>query len=310
MRIKNLLLLVLLAGLWGPSFLFIKVAVTEIPPLTMVLARVFIAAVLLVAALRVQGQQMPGWGPVWKHLAFIALVHNTIPFVLFAWGEQYVDSALASIMNGTTPLFTIVLAHMFVMDDKMSLRKTVGALVGFGGLIVLVAPSVLGGVQASTWGLLALAVASAMYGVAIVYSRLHLRGLPAMVAPTGQMILATLYLLPLALLVDRPFSLPLPSLPALLSLLALAVFGTAVGFIVYYRLIETAAATYTSMVTYLIPVVGVILGVLVLGERLAWTSYAGCALILLGVMTANGLFKNIARWRIRARLAPQASPSD
>lgn len=310
MRIKNLLLLVLLAGLWGPSFLFIKVAVAEIPPLTMVLGRVAIAAILLNLVLLTQGQRLPGWGPVWKHLAIIALVHNAIPFVLFGWGEQYVDSALASIMNGTTPLFTIVLAHFFVMDDKMTLRKMVGALVGFGGLVILVAPSFLGGVQASTWGLLALALAASLYAVAIVYARLHLRGLPSMVAPAGQMLLATMYLLPVALLVDRPFSLPVPSTAALLAVLALGVMGTAVGFIVYYRLIETAAASYTSMVTYLIPVVGVILGVVVLGERLAWTSYAGCALILLGVMTANGVFSQIGRWRGWLQQAPQASPGD
>ena len=291
MKLKNFLLLILLAALWGPSFLFIKVAVAEIPPLTLVLGRVGIAAVLLTLFLLVQGKSLPRSRTVWRHLAVMGFVHNTIPFVLFGWGEQYIDSALASILNGTTPLFTIVLAHYFVADDRLTPTKLVGVLIGFAGLLLLITPSLTDGLQATTLGLLAVALAAALYGVAIVYSRNNLRGLPPLVAPAGQMIMATIYLLPLSLLVDRPFSLPPLSQSVVWSMVALGVLGTAVAFVVYYRLLETAPASYVSMTTYVIPIFGVILGVLVLNEQPTWHAYAGFALILLGVMIVNGLIK-------------------
>lgn len=295
MKLKNLLLLLLLASLWGPSFLFIKVAVAEIPPITLVLGRVSIGALLLFGMLRWQNGRLPSFA-VWKHIAFVALFHNAIPFVLFGWGEQYISSALASILNGTTPLFTIILAHFFVTDDRLTPTKIFGVMVGFAGLMLLIWPSLAGGVQATTWGILAIVAASACYGVAIIYTRNYLRNLPPLVAPTSQMMMATLYLLPMAFIIDKPYLLPLPSWQALASMLALGVLGTALAFVVYYRLQAVAEPTYVSMVTYVIPVVGVILGVLVLGEQLTWHTVAGFALILVGVMTVNGVFQQIT-WR-------------
>ncbi len=158
------------------------------------------------------------------------------------------------------------------------------------GLSILVLPALVDGVQATTLGVLGIALAAALYGVAIVYSRNHLRDLPPLVAPTGQLLLASALLLPLALVVERPYLLPTPSLASILSLLVLAVLGTAVAFVVYYHVLALMDASHVSMTTYLIPIFGVILGVLVLGEQLTWHSYVGCGLILLGVMTVNGLF--------------------
>lgn len=290
-NVRNLLWLLLLAALWGPSFLFMKVAVEDVPPLTIAATRALIGATFLLIVLRLQQKRLPRDRRLLKHLAFVALVHNALPFVLFAWGEQYISSALASILNGTTPLFTILLAHFFVVGDRLNLVKLVGVLMGFGGLMLLVAPSLAGGLQATTLGILAVTLAAASYGVAIVYSRNHLRGLPALVAPATQLSLAALYVLPLALLLDQPWTLPAPSPAAALSLLALGIMGTGLAFVVYYRLLETAAPTYVSMVTYVIPVFGVILGVLVLGEQLTWLTLAGFALILAGVMIVSGVFQ-------------------
>ncbi len=291
MKFKHFLLLLLLAALWGPSFLFIKIAVETIPPITLVLGRIGIAAILLWLFLRFSGGKLPTSGRVWGLLAVMALVQNAVPFVLFSWSEQYIDSALASILNGATPLFTIFLAHFYIQDDRLSVMKLVGALIGFGGLVVLVIPSFLDGVQATTLGVLAMTLAASLYGIALVYSRKYLRGLPPLVAPAGQMILATLFLLPAALIVERPFQLPMPSIPALLSVLELGVLGTAVAFIVYYRLIAEVSASHVSMVTYIIPIIGVILGVVILKEQLSWHSYVGCGLILFGVAIVNGVFK-------------------
>ena len=301
MKYTKLGWLLFLALLWGPSFLFIKVAVAEIPPVTMVLIRVGLGGLLLYGMLRLQNGRLPRDRQVWKHLAIIGLIHNAIPFVLFSWGEQYIDSALASILNGTTPLFTIFLAHFFTESDRLTRPKMVGAAIGFGGLILLSLPSLGDGLLTTTLGLLALTVASIMYAVAIVYTRNNLRGLPRLVAPTGQMLMATIYLLPVALLVERPFSLPMPSLTSWGAVLMLAVFGTAIAFWVYYQLMEIADPSYVSLVTYLIPVVGVVLGIVVLNEQLTWHSYAGCGLILFGVMIINGLFRR------RARVAPAAT---
>ncbi len=304
MNLRNLFWLIMLASLWGPSFLFIKVAVADIPPLTLVLGRVGIGAVLLTLLLWFRGQQLPRSWQVWRRLAFMALVQTTIPFVLFAWGEQYIDSALASIFNGATPLFTILLAHFFVADDRLNLAKSVGVVVGFGGLILLILPAIQTGVTATFWGLLAVAAAAALYGAAMIYSRLHLRGLPSLVAPTGQMLMTTLYLLPLSLLWERPYTIPMPSLASFASLAALGVLGTAVAFVVFYHLVEIADPSYVSMVTYLIPVIGVILGVAVLGERLTWFAYAGSLLILLGVLFVNGL----PGWRMGWLRRPKRRP--
>ncbi|HXV44019.1 MAG TPA: EamA family transporter [Anaerolineae bacterium] len=296
MRLKNFLWLLFLAALWGPSFLFIKVAVADIPPLTLVVGRVGIAGISLYLILRTQGRNLMPWGQVWAHLAVVALVQNALPFVLFSWGEQYIDSGLAAILNGTTPLFTLMLAHFFTHDDRLTPTKAFGTVIGFGGLLFLIGPSLLAGVRATAWGLLAVTIASASYGVAIIYSRRHLRGLPPLVGPATQLLLATLFMIPLALLFERPFELPAPSWPALGSLLALSVFGTALAFVVYYYLIERVSATYVSMVTYLVPIFGVILGVLILNEQLGWNAYLGCALILLGVMIVNGVLR-VVSWQ-------------
>ncbi len=292
MKAKNLLLLLLLAVLWGPSFLLIKIAVVEIPPITLIAGRVGLAAIILYVLLRLGGNNLPRPGRIWLPLAVVALFHTTFPFVLLGWAEQHIDSALASILNGLTPLFTILLAHLLTADDKLTPTKAAGIGLGLVGVIFFVGPSLRSGSQASTWGILAMIVVAASYGFALVYSRKHLNHLPSTVTPTSQMILSTLFLLPLVIFVDRPFNQPLPSLQAIGAVVALAVFGTVLAFIIYYRLLKSAAASYVSMVTYLVPVIGVLLGVVILGERLAWNDYAGFALILLGVMIVNGVFRN------------------
>jgi drug/metabolite transporter (DMT)-like permease len=294
--------LMVLALLWGPSFLFIKVAVEEIPPFTVVAGRVGIAAFLLYLVLRSQGRRLPPWGRIWRHFAVVGFFSNALPFVLFSWGEIHIASALAAILNGTTPLFTILLAHFFTTDDRLTPVKVGGTVLGFGGLVLLIAPSLWAGVHATTWGLIAVTVAAASYGVAIVYTRQNLRGLPPLVGPTAQLTVATIYILPLALVLERPFSLPALSWAAIGSVLGLAIVGTAVAFILYYHVIEQTSATFVSMVTYLVPIIGVILGVLVLGEQPGWNAYAGCGLILLGVMTVNGVFKG-STWRRAAEAA-------
>lgn len=288
--------LLFLALLWGPSFLFIKVAVHDITPLTLAAARVSLASLALYGVLRWQGRHLPPMGRIWRHFAVMGLFSNAIPFTLFSWGEQYVDSALAAILNGTTPLFTILLAHLLIDDDRLTMPKAFGVLLGFSGLIALLAPTLFGGIQASTWGLIAMTVASASYGIAIVYGRKHLRGLKPLVGPAAQLTMASIYLVPLALLIEQPYTLSMPSFASLGALLVLALVGTALAFIIYYRVMEMTSATNLSMITYMVPIVGTILGVVVLHERPGLNAYIGCGFIILGVMMVNGIFR-ITTWR-------------
>jgi drug/metabolite transporter (DMT)-like permease len=185
----------------------------------------------------------------------------------------------------------VVLAHFLVADDRMTPLKLAGTLLGFAGLVALVAPSLFGGVQVETWGLLGMAVAALCYAITIIYSRENLRGLPPLVAPTAQLMMAAIFLLPVSVLAERPYTLALPGWEAVGGLLGLSLWGTAVGFAVYYHVLEKMNASELSMVTYLIPIFGIALGVIVLGEQLSWNVYLGCALILLGVMTVNGVFR-------------------
>ena len=293
MRLKNVMWLLPPAFLWGIAFLFVKVAVQSIPPLTLVVTRVGLAAVILYLILRAQGRNLPRFGKIWLHFAAVGLLYNATPYTLMAWGQQYIDSALAAMFIGATPLITMVLAHLFTSDDHFTPAKAAGVTLGFAGLAALLGPALVDGVQATTWGLLAALVAAFSYGAAIVYAKQTLQGLPPLVGPAAQLTMATVFLAPLALFLERPFALPLPSWSALGSLMMLAVFSTALAFYIYYRAMERVSASTISMVAYLVPVVATIAGVVVLGEQLSWNVYLGFALIMGGILTSNGVLTTI-----------------
>ncbi len=302
MKVKVFMALVVLALLWGPAFLFVDVAVQDIPPITLVWARVSLAAVILYFVLKFQGQSLPRTGTTWKHGAVAGLLHNTAPYVLLSWGQQYIDSAVAAILIGTTPLFTMVLAHLFTTDDHFTFSKIAGIALGFVGLAILLGPALGSGIQLTTLGLLAAVLAAASYAGAIVYSKQTLHGLPPLVGPMIQLTTASVFLLPLSLFVEQPYLLPLPSWPALSSLLLLAGLSTALAFVIYYRTMEISNPTVLSMVTYLVPVVAAILGVAVLSEQLTWNAYLGFTLVMMGLMVVNRVWHSL-RWRLQPEAA-------
>lgn len=293
MKLKTILWLVIMAWLWGNAFLFVKVAVQEIPPLTLATTRVALAAAILYVILRAQRRNLPKFGRIWLHFAVVGFLYNAAPYALLAWGQQYIDSSLAAMFIGTAPLITMVLAHLFTRDDHFTRTKGVGLALGFAGLVTLLAPAWLTGVQATMLGLLAALLAAISYGGAIVYAKQTLQGLPSLVSPTAQLTVATILLAPASLLIDQPYTLPLPAWPALGALLMLTIFSTAIAFYVYYRAMETTSATTLSMTAYLVPLVATLMGVLVLGEQLAWTVYLGGTLIVGGVMMINNVFGTI-----------------
>ncbi|MCB0278684.1 MAG: EamA family transporter, partial [Calditrichaeota bacterium] len=235
--LKDILLLFLLGSMWGPSFMFIKISVHEIPPITLVAIRVSSAALILYTILRLNGRRLPG-GKIWIRFAIMAFFASAFPFLLFAWGQQYIDSAMAGIINGSSPLVTVFLAHFFLDNDRLTWRKLIGILTGFSGLVALIGPSALEGMSFNTLGLIAAFVASGSYGVSFVYSRKYLIGLPRLVAPTAQFIMSGLMLIPVAFLIESPQTLPLPSTKVIVSMSALIIMGTAMAQVLYFYLVE------------------------------------------------------------------------
>jgi drug/metabolite transporter (DMT)-like permease len=298
--------LLLLASLWGPSFLFIKIAVEDFPPMTLVAIRLTIAAMVLYTILRLNGKNLPAGWDFWKKFLVMGFFANALPFTLFSFGEQFADSGAASIVNGTTPIFTVLIAHFFVSDERLNLSRLGGVLIGFVGILLIFfsdfqallrGEGLTGGM--TTIGLLAFILAAACYGVAIIYGRLQLRGLPPLVGPAAQLICSSGMILPMAIIFEKPFQLT-PGLPAIGSSLILGFFGTAMAYLVYYKLIDSAGATFISLVTYLLPPIGVVLGVIFLNERPGWYSLVGLTFIILGVMVVNGTvattWKRIRGW--------------
>lgn len=292
-KIKNLTLFFLLACCWGPSFLFIKVAVQDIPPFIIANLRIAIGGIMLYIILKIRKIDLPKFGSEWKHFAVMGFFSCALPFALFAIGEQYIDSSLAAILNGTTPLFTLMIAHFFTKNDRLTKMKFLGSVIGFSGLFVLIAPSLIEA-KATIVGILAGIIAAASYGIGFVYAKKNIHGFKPLVVPTMQLFLASLFLLPFSLMIENSFVIKDISLPAIASILGLAVFGTALAFVIYYKLIAATSATYVAAVNYVLPIFGVVLGMAILDERLNWNVYLGSFMILIGIMIINGMF-NLSR---------------
>jgi drug/metabolite transporter (DMT)-like permease len=279
----NLLLLLALGAIWGSSYLFIRVAVAEVPVLTLVGGRLLVSAAVLWGLLPILGHSIPRKRSLWGAYAFMGFFSGTLPYALISWGEQTISSGLAALLQATMPIFTVIMAHFFASDERMTLKGVLGVIVGFAGVSILILPELRGGVQANVLGQLAVVVSSVSYAGAAIFARGHLRGQPPLVSTMGQMTMGAVFTLPVALVVDRPSGLS-PSLPAMSSWLSLTLLGTVVAYVIYYSLIERTSATFVSTVTYIIPVFGLILGALVLGEELNGLLLGSLALILLGVL--------------------------
>lgn len=285
-QLSNLQRLAILAILWGPSFLFIKIAVEEIEPLTLATARIGIAAVIINTYLVLSGKKYKISNAKLKHLAIVGFFSQALPFTLINWGEQYIGSGLAAILNGLTPISAILIAHFATGDDRMTMEKVVGGLLGLIGLGILVFPDMQLGMVGSVAGIAAVVIAAISYGIGAVYARVHLKGLCVKNATGMQLWLATIYLLPIALYVDGPILNQL-SWQAITAVLALSTVGTALAFVLFYQLIEKAGPSFASFVTYLVPLFAVILGILFLQEAISQEVFWGATLIMSGAMIMN-----------------------
>jgi drug/metabolite transporter (DMT)-like permease len=296
MSASDWLLLVVLSVLWGGSFFFNKVALFELPPITIVCLRVGLGAVLLIVAANAMGLALPRAPSAWAALAGMGFLNAVVPFTLIAWSQTHIASGLASILNATTPLFTVVVAHLATADDKLTRGRVAGLVAGFAGVVVMLGPDLLRQIGADVAAQLAMLVASLFYALSGVYGR-RFAGQPPVVVAAGQMTSAALMLLPLMLIVDRPWTLPPPSPAATGSIVALAVFSTALGYLIYFRILARAGATNLLLVTFLIPVSAILLGVGVLGEALEPRQLAGMVVIGLGLAAIDG---RPARWVAQA----------
>lgn len=290
MTARNWGLLLLLALLWGSSFFFYKVLVAVLPPVTVVLGRVGIAAIAMNLWLLAQGTVMPSAPALWARFLLLGILNTVIPFILIAWGETRIASGMASILNATTPIFMGAVAHWGTDDEKLSLGKIAGIVLGIAGVVVLVGPDVFRG-AGYIWGALAVIGASCAYGFGGVYSR-RFKDLPPLQAATGQITGAAIILLPLSLAADHPWTLPMPGWQVWASLLVIALVNTALAYFVFFKMLATVGVTYISLVTFLIPVIALLLGAWFLGEGVTAQALAGMAIIALGLAAIDGrLFK-------------------
>lgn len=297
MSLRDWSLLVTLSILWGGSFFFVRVALEGVPPLTLVLARVAIASAVLLVLLRITGERLPQRRDVWLTLAVMALLNNVIPFSLIFWGQTAIPAGLAAILNATTPLFTVIVMHLFTDDERATPGKAFGVALGFAGVVVLVGPAVTGALDTPLWALAACLTAALSYAFSGLWGR---RIKPLGVTPTftawAQLTVTSLVMTPVVALVDRPWSLAMPGIAAIAAVLALAVLSTALAYIFFFRILASAGPSNLLLVTFLIPVSAILLASLFLGERLAWTHFAGMALIGLGLAAIDGrLWRTIRR---------------
>ena len=278
-----------LALIWGSAFFLIGVAVRHVQPLTYVWLRLTIAAAAMWLFVRFRGGPIGLPREVWGSMLLLALLNNAIPFALFGWGQTHIASGLASILNATTPIWGVVVAHIFTQDERMTPRKIAGVLLGFGGVAIMIGPSLLSNLGNGALAQLACVTASLCYALAAVWARRFRRmGVSPLSVTTGQLTAGALMMLPVSMIVDRPWLHAFPPLTALGAIAVLALMCTAFGYVLYFRLIDTSGATNALLVTLLVPPVAILLGGLFLGEHLAPQDFAGLGLIALGLAAIDG----------------------
>jgi drug/metabolite transporter (DMT)-like permease len=283
------LILGVLALIWGGAFFFIGVAVRHVQPLTYVWLRLTIAAAAMWLFLRAKGQPVHLPPQLWGSMLVLALLNNAIPFALFGWGQTHIASGLASILNATTPIWGVVVAHLLTHDERMSPRKIAGVLLGFSGVATMIGPSLLSSLGTSALAQLACVTASLCYALAAVWARrFRALGVSPLSVTTGQLTAGALVMLPVSMLVDRPWLHAFPPLSAWGAIVALALMCTAFGYVLYFRLIDHAGATNALLVTLLVPPVAILLGGLFLHETLAPQDFLGLGLIALGLAAIDG----------------------
>lgn len=282
-------ILLVLSVLWGGAFFFISVALRGFQPLTLIVLRVGLAALLLWLVLRVRGGGMPRGWPAWRALLVLALLNNVVPFALFFWAMLHISGGLASIINATTPIWGVIVAHLFTSDEKATPNKVAGVVLGFAGVVVMIGADAWGGTGGQILPQLACIAGTLCYALAGVYARrFDAFGVTPLAISAGSLAMAALAMLPFALWFEAPWRAAMPDVRSVEALAGLVIASTALAYVLFFRLIEGAGAINAMLVTFLIPVTAILLGSLVLGERLEPQDFWGTALIALGLVAIDG----------------------
>lgn len=300
-------LLILLSFLWGGAFFFSAVALKEVSHNALALFRVVIAAVTLGATALVLRLPFPKTAQTWRSLALLSLFSTAIPFTLLYWAQTQIASGLAAILNAMTPIFTLLVAHVFTSDERLDARRLIGVLAGVGGVAIIVGPSALGHFDGDVIAELAVLGAGCCYAIASVYGRRFVGHSPVIIS-FAQMAFACVFLLPVLLITGPAIHVPALSGHVLWAILALGVFSTGVAFVMFFHILRSAGATNAVLVTLLVPVSAILLGVVILGESIAPRQFAGLSLIALGLLINDGRPLDYVRRQV-ARLWQRREPS-
>ena len=276
-----------LGAVWGSSFFFFEVALETLGPVTVAFARVAIAALVLFGLLRIARLALPTDWRSWRALAVMGILNNAIPFTLIAWAQVAIEGGLASILNATTPIFSVVLAVFVARQEALTANRLAGVLLGFGGVVVLIGPGALSSLGVSVFSQSLVLLGALSYASAAIYARRHLVAHPPLVTSFAQVATAAAVLLPLAFAIERPWEAS-PTIATWGALLAIGTLGTAFAYPLYFFLLRRTGATNLMLVTLINPVTALLLGIVVLGETPGWTAFAGMALIFAGLATIDG----------------------
>lgn len=278
-------LLALLALLWGSSYLFIRVAIADIPPITLIAFRVTVAAAILMLIVVWRGEHLPRDRRTWRML-FVQAIFNSIgAWTILAWGQQYIDSGTASVLNSTSPIFVILLTLVFSRHEAITFLKIGGALIGLTGVVLIVGLDAARGLGQQVAGQLAVLAGALLYGAAAIYGK-NFTHLPATITAAGTMIWASICLLPLSLIMDRPWTLA-PSLQSIVAAFILATACTGGALLIYFRLVKTLGSMGVASQSYLRAGIGVLLGALILGETITPLVGIGLITTIIGVIAIN-----------------------
>jgi drug/metabolite transporter (DMT)-like permease len=280
-HVIDLVLLLALASLWGASYTFIKIGVETIPPITFIAVRTLIAGTILVAILHLRGISLPRDGSTWRRFLFQACLNSVVPFTLIAWAELTVDAGLATILNSTTPIFAFLLTAAITRHEPVTGRKLFGVIAGIAGICLIIGINALAGLGSHIVAQLAIVVATISYAGAAIFGRTF-KGLDSMIPAAGSLICGAIILIPVSLAVDQPWTLS-PSADSIMALFALSVFSTALAFTIYFRLIHTLGSVGTTAQAYLRVPIGVLIGVVFLGETVTPTIWIGLICVIAGV---------------------------
>ncbi len=299
MAAREWVLLIVLSIIWGGTFFSSEIALRELEPLTIVFGRVSLGALTLLAFVYLSGRRMPVDGTSWRQFFIMGGLNNMVPFSLIVWGQSHIDSGLASVLNATTPLFTIALAHILTTDEKLSVGKGAGVLFGIVGVAILIGPDALDTIDGQVWGKVAILGAAICYSLAGIFGR-RLSRHPTSVAATGMLIGSSVMMLPLIFIFESPLQAS-PGPASFAAVVTLALPCTALAYLMYFHILAKAGATNLLLVTFLVPVSALLLGIFILDEQLSGLAIAGMTLIFIGLAAIDG--------RVLAKLRRSLSPS-